>query len=194
MRREVAMDFQTLFFLGMKRSLPQLIERPGRAIDLGASGKYVAAGAEPLGPPRWVFPRDPIPAANDSIATVHAYHFLEHLTGGEVAKLMREIERVLEPGGVLNFSIPYFSSTLAIQNLEHKSQWCEDTFENLFEDDTYDHEQGRNWSLQVHFLVIVGLAQRNLALVGQIVKDAPTRSSPRPSGIIQAAFANLERG
>ena len=164
------MDFQYLFLLGMKRQLSQLIERPGRAIDLGASGKYVAPGAEPLGPPKWVWPRDPIPAANESVATIHAYHLLEHLSGADAAALIREIERVLMPGGVFNYSVPYYSTTLAIQNLEHKSPWCEDTFKNLFEDDTYDHEQGRDWRLSVHFQVIVGLAQRNLALVGQIVK------------------------
>ena len=39
-------------------------------------------------------------------------------------------------GGVLNFSVPYYTTTLAIQNLEHKSFWCEDTLKNLFEDDT----------------------------------------------------------
>jgi hypothetical protein len=157
----MAMDFQRLFLLGMKRDLPPLIERAGRAIDLGASGKYVAAGAEALGPPRWVWPRDPIPAARDSVATIHTYHFLEHLSGHEVASLLREIERVLMPGGVLNYSVPYYTSTLAIQNLEHKSQWCEDTLKNLFEDDTYEHEQGRDWRLSVHFQVIVGLVQRN---------------------------------
>jgi hypothetical protein len=170
------MDFQNLFFLGMKRQMPPLIVRPGRVLDLGASGKYVVPGAEPLGAPNWMCPRDPIPAADDSIGTIHAHHFLEHLSGRGVPLLLREVERVLESGGVFNYTVPYYSSTLAIQNLEHQSQWCEDTLRNLFEDDTYEHEQGRNWRLAIHFQIIVGIQQRNLALVGQLVKDGPKMS------------------
>jgi len=61
-----AMSFQNLFALGMKRRLPELLEYEGQAFDVGASGKYVAPGATPLGAPTWVFPRDKIPAADDS--------------------------------------------------------------------------------------------------------------------------------
>jgi SAM-dependent methyltransferase len=173
------MNFQTLFALGMKRHLPPLIVRNGRALDLGASGKFVAPGAEALGAPKWVWPRDNIPAEANSVATIHAYHFLEHLRGRDAASFIREVERVLEPGGVFNYSVPYYTSTLAIQNLEHESFWCEDTFKNLFEDQTYAHEVGGTWRLSVHFQVIVGLVQRNLALVGQIVKDAFPRQDPK---------------
>jgi SAM-dependent methyltransferase len=173
------MDFQTLFALGMKRYLPPLIVREGEAWDLGASGKYVVPGAEPLGAPAWVWPRDKIPARDNSVATIHAYHFLEHLPGKDAATLMREVERVLEPGGVFNYSVPYYTSTLAIQNLEHESHWCEDTFRNLFEDQTYAHEVGNTWRLSIHFQVIVGLVQRNLALVGQLTKDAFPRQDPK---------------
>src|SRR6516162_2310318 len=120
------MDFQYLFALGMKRRLPKLLTCDGRAFDLGASGLYVAPGATALGPPSWVFPRDSIPAEADSVGTIHAYHFLEHLSGEDAVALMREVERVLIPErGVFNFSIPYYSTSLAVQNLEHRSLWCE---------------------------------------------------------------------
>jgi hypothetical protein len=163
-----AMNFQTLFALGMKRYLPELKECEGPAFDVGASGKYVAPGAIPLGAPTWVFPRDKIPVADDSAATLHAYHFFEHLSGDVAVAFLREVERVLIPErGVLNFSIPYYSTPLAAQNLDHKSQWCEDTFKNLFTDDTYDRGA---WQLRVHFLLIAGIVQTNLCVIGQIVK------------------------
>jgi hypothetical protein len=166
-----AMSFQNLFALGMKRRLPELLEYEGQAFDVGASGKYVAPGATPLGAPTWVFPRDKIPAADDSVATLHAYHFLEHLSGDDAVAFLREVERVLIPErGVLNFSIPYYSATVAAHDLNHKSQWCEDTFKNLFTDDTYDHDDGGAWRLRVHFLLIAGVVQRNLCVIGQIVK------------------------
>lgn len=174
------MDFQTLFALGMKRYLPPLIARRGRTFDVGASGKYVVPGAEALGAPAWIWPRDPIPARNDSVATIHAYHFLEHLDGRDAIAFMREVERVLEPGGVFNYCVPYYSSVLAHQDLEHRSRWTEESFRDLFENVTYPRAQGQGWRLSIHFQVIVGKVQRNLALVGQIVKDAPKTEYPIP--------------
>ena len=69
----------------------------------------------------------------------------------------------------MNFCVPYFSSLLMAQNLQHKSFWCEETFRNLFEDDTYEH--CGKWRLQVRFLFIAGVVNRNLALLGQIIKS-----------------------
>jgi hypothetical protein len=62
---------------GMKRYLPELVEFTGPSYDIGASGIYRVPGAIPLGPPNWIFPRDPIPAADDSVATMRlTVHFL----------------------------------------------------------------------------------------------------------------------
>jgi hypothetical protein len=163
------MSFQQLFALGMMRHLPELLTCDGRSFDVGASGKYIAPGAIALGPPTWVWPRDKIPCGDDQAATVHAYHFLEHLTGSDAILFLREVERVLIPvRGVLNFSVPYFSSVLAAQDLDHKSRWCEETFQNLFEDDTYEHSG--KWRLKVRFLLIAGIVNRNMCIIGQIVK------------------------
>jgi hypothetical protein len=162
------MNFQDLFKLGMKRQLPELLTCEGPAFDCGASGRYVAPGAVPLGPPDWLIPIDAIPAKDGTVATIHAYHFLEHLTGDEAVFFLREVERVLIPErGVMNFSIPYYHTVLAAQSLEHKSLWCEETFPKLFEEDTFEY-YGK-WRLRVHFLMIAGIVSRNLALVGQLV-------------------------
>jgi SAM-dependent methyltransferase len=168
------MDFHRLFALGMKRKLPYLLDPDGPVFDIGASGKYKVPGSDAIGPPEWVHPRDRFPAKDNSVAQIHAYHFLEHLSGEDVVSLLREVERVLMPGGVLNFSVPYYSSTLAIQNLDHKSQWCEATFSNLFYDDTYLGDEDGPWKLSVHFLLVAGIVQRNMALVGQLVKGPRT--------------------
>ena len=169
------MNFQTFFALGMKRYIPDLLAPAGVSIDVGASGKYRVPGATMhIGSPDWLFPRDHLPVPDDSVAVIHAYHFLEHLSGADAVLFLREVERVLKPGGVLSFSVPYFSSSLSAQDLDHKSQWCEDTFSNLFENDTYDHFG--KWQLNVHFLMVAGIAHRNLALLGQLIKG------PRPKG------------
>jgi hypothetical protein len=126
-------------------------------------------GATALGKPDWEHPKNKIPAAADSVAMIYCFHFLEHLTGYDAQLFLREVERVLIPErGVLTFSIPYYSSPLA-QNLDHKSFWAEDTFEHLFHDDKW--ENFGKWKLRVHFLLICGIVQRNMCVIGQIVKS-----------------------
>ena len=160
---------QDLFRLGMKRELPELLTFNGVAFDIGASGKAVAPGAIPIGLPDWQFPRDCIPAETGTVATIHAYHFLEHLTGTDAIAFLREAERVTIPGAsVLNFCIPYFNSNQQAQDLTHKSFWCEDTFKNLFDNQWYDH--AGEWKLKVHTIMIIGIVERNLSLIGQLIR------------------------
>lgn len=163
------MNIQQLFKLGMKRDVPELIEFSGKSLDIGASGKAVAPGATPLGLPDWQFPRDPIPAETGTVATIHAYHFLEHLTGTDAIAFLREVERVMIPGAsVLNFCIPYYNSNQHAQDLTHKSAWCEDTFKNLFHNSWYDRGE---WKLRIHTIMIIGIVERNLSLIGQLIRE-----------------------
>jgi hypothetical protein len=123
----------------------------GLKLDCGASGKYKVPGAMALGPPEWAFPRDPIPARDDSVGELHAHHFLEHLDPEMAIRFLREVERVLIPErGVFSFTVPYFGTVLAAQDLSHKSPWTEETFRNLFSNDTYEHHG--SWRLNVRFL------------------------------------------
>lgn len=175
------MDIQKLFKLGMKRDLPQLISYDdGLVADIGSSGKFKVPGAVSIGLPEWRFPEMPLPFEDGSVTTVHAYHFFEHLPGEHVVLLLKELERVMVPGrSVCNFSVPYFSSSLAVQDLSHKSFWCEDNFKNLFDDQSYDKGQHAfkdvtyrddEWKMKVHFLMIAGIVARNLAVIGQLVR------------------------
>lgn len=157
------------FQLAMDRTVPEpLVPEPGLSFDLGASGTKVAPGATPLGLPDWRWPRDRIPADDNSVTCIHAYHFLEHLSGEDAIAMLREIERVLVPGGVVNFCMPYYNTSLAGHDLTHKSSWNEDTFRNLFKNDYYD--MAGEWKLRVHFVVIMGIVERNIALLGQLTK------------------------
>lgn len=163
------MNIQQLFRLGMKRDIPELLEFSGLSFDIGASGVAVASGAIPLGLPEWDFPHDPIPAHDGTVATIHAYHFLEHLNGHVVIKFLREAERVMIPGAsVLNFCIPYYNSNQQAQDLTHESAWCEDTFKNLFHNSWYDRGE---WKLRVHAIMIMGIVERNLSLIGQLRRE-----------------------
>lgn len=163
------MNINELFKLGMDRDLPELLHGPlyGREIDLGASGVKKTL-PEALGYPEWIHPRDPIPAEDGSVARIHAFHFLEHLTGDHAILLLREIERVLMPGGVANLVMPYYNSQMQCQDLTHKSFWNEGTFANLFDNQHYDI--AGKWNLYVHTQFIMGIVERNLALFVQLYK------------------------
>lgn len=165
-------NFQGLFFNGMKRQLPGIVSYNGMAIDIGCSDRdKCVLDAEPLGRPNWVFPRDMLPYPNGSIATIHCYHFLEHLSGDDAIVLLRECERVMTPGwSVMNFCMPYYNSNLQAECLEHKSSWNEETFRNLFNSDGKKADIAGRWELRVHFQLIAGIVERNLCLIGQLVR------------------------
>lgn len=47
-----------------------------------------------------------IPLKNNSVECIYTSHMLEHLSRDEVVKFLKEVLRVLEPGGVLRVSVP----------------------------------------------------------------------------------------
>lgn len=173
------MEFQDIFMLGMKRSLNILLEYEGLSINVGSStdDSWSIAGTISLGLPSrgflpksgWVFPRDKLPFNDASVSTIHCYHFLEHLSGTDAIAFLREAERVMIPGkSVMNFCMPYYNSNLAAECLDHKSQWNENSFRNLFENSGYDI--AGEWKLRAHFVMIAGVVERNLCVIGQLAR------------------------
>ena len=99
-----------------------------------------------------------------------AYHFMEHLTKADIITVLTEVQRCLKPGGVFNVVVPHFSSEAAHQDLDHKSFWTESTWKNLFKNPYYEGTMPRKWKLREHQTVLMGLVQRNLVVVSQLVK------------------------
>lgn len=159
------MNFQELFKLGMKRDIGELKLVEGPSINLGGGDQEVP-GAINFDLPGWDADHDPLPCAPGTISTVHAYHFLEHVT--DPINMLREIERILKPGGVCNIVVPYYKSQMAYHDLEHKSFWTEETWKNLFET-PYDRVDNK-WYFKINFNLICGIVERNLCLVTQLEK------------------------
>jgi hypothetical protein len=157
----------------MKRNLPDLLSFPGKTLNIGSSPNdtWKIPGATALGRPLWKWPQSGhIFEDRDSISTIHCYHFLEHLNGEDAISFLRECERVMIPGAsVLNFCMPYYNSSLQAECLDHKSAWCIDSFRNLFDNSGFDI--AGPWKLSIHFQLICGVAERNMCLIGQLVKD-----------------------
>lgn len=166
------MDFEKLFALGLDRTLPKLLDPPkGQSLGLGESGiKRTSDFA--LGLPDWSFPRDRIPFDDNSMAIIHAYHFMEHLSGEHAIMLLEEVQRVLMPNGIFQFCIPWAKAEIAFQDLTHKSFWTESSFRMLMGNTYYD-PSGIKWQLRQHYLVVAGIVERNMCLLGQLVKEPP---------------------
>jgi hypothetical protein len=166
------MDFEKLFEMGMDRKLPKLLTPPENtlSIGLGESGSK-KHGHISLGLPDWEWPKNKIPAEDDSVGIIHCYHFMEHLTGEDAINLLNEVQRVLCVGGIFQFCIPYYNASMASQGLTHKSFWTEETFRVLMDNKYYDPSFGRyEWKLKQHYLVIAAIVERNTCIIGQLVK------------------------
>lgn len=167
----IPMNFQRFFYLGLKRDLPEIIRPNGLTVDLGA-GNTPVPGAEVLDYPDWDATKDPMPYADSSLSGIFAFHFFEHLTGEEVIRVLREAERVLMPGGILTAGTPHRLGSMAYQDLDHKSFWCEDTWRVLFDNPHYDKNRETPWKFKVHFNMVAGLVERNLMLFSQLIRTS----------------------
>lgn len=164
-------DIHSLFQMGMSRVLPRIVPfPPGEVLNLGAGRKVLPIEATPLDLPEWnawhVIPRD-----DGTVAGVLAFHFLEHLAPVLVIKTISEIDRVLMSGGSALIVVPYYSSQMQAQNLDHRSAFCEETWRNLLTDETYAREYERAGNLRVGLNLVCGIVERNLCLMTQLVKD-----------------------
>lgn len=164
------MDIQDLFNLGMKRLVPDLIEPDHTlALNLGCGNSHIP-GTIGLDYPAWNAATMPIPYDDGSVSAIYAFHFLEHLTGEQAIELLREVQRVLKPGGVMTLCVPLAGSIISFQDLDHKSFYTEETWKTLFANPYYGKHREEPWMLKVHANFMMGVVQRNMALFSQLVR------------------------
>jgi SAM-dependent methyltransferase len=156
---------------GDKKVVEQNVKRPSGGMGVAHKGTIgVGPKTNKLTEVEWIYPQD-LPFDDESVGAVHAHQFLEHFDGDDAIGILREIERVLVPGGVAFITVPYQGSSHWGQALDHKSTWNEETWNWLFNNEYYDH-QGEPWRLRVHACFIMGIVIRNLDLFTQLVKVA----------------------
>lgn len=160
------MDFHQWFGEGMDRTLPPIFERPeGFVLNLGAGNKHIS-GTVPLDYPDWDAEVDLIPYGDGTVDGIIAYHFLEHVRN--LFPLLSECQRVLKSGGVMQIVVPYGASDLAMQDMDHKRFFTEESWRTLF-NNPYYNKNGR-WEFEVGFNLIAGVVHRNLILMTQLLK------------------------
>jgi hypothetical protein len=160
-----------LFAVGMDRVVPeyQVSLRDNKVLNLGAGYKYIYNADNLSLENGWRAPHLP-DHADESVDTVFALHFLEHLSLPDLLSMLREIERVLHWGGFLNVVVPWYGGQLAYQDLDHKTFWTVETWRNLLDNQYYDGSMPRDWKLKERFSIIMGLNDRNLVVVSQLEK------------------------
>jgi SAM-dependent methyltransferase len=160
-------NIREMLELTADRIVPEWLPTVGsNVLNLGPGAKHIE-GATELEYPDWDADREPIPGGLGTVDAIYAIHFLEHVK--KPVKLLRECQRVLRPGGLLNVGLPFYNAQIAAQDLDHKSQWCETTWKTLLKNDYYkkNHE---NWQFDIGANVIIGVAERNLLLITQLIR------------------------
>lgn len=170
MDRDIGTPLDPIPLLGVTQEGDLLKEHEARRVHLNVgAGNKVIVGAIPLDYPEWDADKDPISYANESVDVITAYHFLEHCA--DPVKVLLEFQRVLKPGGYVNIVVPYYSAQMQTQDLDHKSAYCEETWRVLFANPYYNKNLVE-WKFKIHFNLIAGMVERNLALFTQLVKEA----------------------
>ncbi len=110
-----------------------------------------------------------LPFKNDSVGGVYAVNILEHLW--DPRPLIREVARVLVPGAPFNIFVPHPDSIMYKQDLDHKSRFVLDTWDNLLDTDSHYYDKGRGGiPLEVGTNVIFAVKEDNVAICTQLLK------------------------
>jgi ubiquinone/menaquinone biosynthesis C-methylase UbiE len=160
-------DINNLFQIGMDRTIPRVVPIVGKTVLNIGAGKKLIAETISLDYPLWDADRDAIPYGDEMVDGIHCYHFLEHCQ--KPIFVLIEFNRVLRIGGVANIVVPYYSSSMQAQDLDHKCCFCENTWKTLFANPYYAKYK-IDWRLKVGINIIIGVAERNLYLMTQLIK------------------------
>jgi SAM-dependent methyltransferase len=90
----------------------------------------------------------PLPFGNEEFAQILCKDILEHL---EYVPLLRELHRILEQGGVLEISVPHFTSQDNYIDPTHKKMFSIQTFEFFVTGSTFK----RDYYFDFHFCRIL---------------------------------------
>ena len=163
------MTIQELFLLVADREIPDLLPMPeGTHLNIGAGSKLIP-NTIALDLPSWNANTDNLPYNNKTISGIHCYNFLEHID--DPIDMLKEFERVLIIGGVLNIGVPHYNSQGAFHDLTHKHFFSEDTWKTLFHNEYFDPSQGHKFKFKIGANFAIGIAERNLFLITQLIKE-----------------------
>lgn len=168
-------SLEDVFEQAMIRDSPMFIPLPdtGPSLDLGGGNK-VMVGWHRLDYPEWdAEALLPLPFSVNSVNAVYCAHALDHLSAEAVVFLLGDVQRILKPGCAFTIVVPHFMSTLAHECIEHKTQFGIKTWRNILDNPAYAPllNGSTEWQMRVGFNRIMGVEERNLVLVTQLIKE-----------------------
>ena len=162
-------DLSSFFYVAMLREVPEFSPGiPGlRKFNIGAGNKLIA-NTEVLDLPKYNADEDSIPADDESVGVIYCLGTLDHLK--EIPFFMKECQRVLAPGGVMNISVAFYKSNLAWEDPYHRSWFTENTWKKLFEKQ-YWLPDNFEWRFRIGINLIIGVQERNVIVLTQLIKE-----------------------
>lgn len=170
----MSFSIQDFIKLGVCRDVNILYETTNLhnpiCLNLGGGKKEIKDTIN-LDLPDWDADKFAIPYMTDTISTIWMIHFLEHILNP--IQMMKECQRVLKHGGVVNIVVPYYNSNLNAQELDHKHSFSEETFPSLFRQKKYYDKGLENfeWAFGINLNLIIGVQERNMCLYVQLIKE-----------------------
>lgn len=175
----LGLDLDDVFDVAMIRERPsfqtiRVVRDFRRRIHLGPGNKHIEGWTE-LDYPEWDAETMGLPYNNESVDAFLALHVLDHLSATAVQDLMSEVQRCLVPGGTFTIVVPHHLGTLAWECIEHKTRYGLKTWRNIFANPAYTPINISNrpeivWRLDIGFNMIMGVEERNLVLVTQLIR------------------------
>lgn len=161
-----------LFELGMDRQVvPHPIKRrtpAGHRINLGGGTKEMPQGVHNVGfTEGYDADKDLLPYDNDTVQEIYALHFLEHVEN--INAVLADCQRVLAVGGAMHIVVPYGTCHMAVQDLDHRHFFNEDSWRHTFANPYYN-PWGEGWQFHINYNLIMGVKGENLALCTQLIK------------------------
>lgn len=159
-------------------------KREGVVLNLGSGNAPMSGPATlNLDRPGWEAPL--LPYRDATVAAVHMYHFIEHLDPDIAMMQLREVGRVLEPGGLAYICVPHAMCPLAYQAPDHKSFWTEEGLQDTFYSAGYDSTYGNDYDMDIVWMQVAGVSWSNLCVLAQLAKridgkpyETPWRREP----------------
>lgn len=111
--------------------------------------------------------RDPLPFEASTVGGIFAINVLEHLW--DPRWLIDEAARVLSPGCPMTIFVPHPDSVMYKQDLDHKSQFVLDTWDNYLNSPYYEKGRSRP-NLRVGFNMIMAVKEDNVGILTQLIK------------------------
>jgi hypothetical protein len=74
-----------------------------------------------------------IPNITKKIDYIEAHHIFEHIEGGrQLVRIIKWLYEILEDGGLLDITVPYWHSESAVECIEHCRFFNENSFMNFY--------------------------------------------------------------